>query len=273
MAPMFDPSSILLLLVMVLSGGVRDLASCLSTDAYWKAKGVTVSIESLAHDLEAVKAADVSALIKEMDADDAKDRDAATERIASVGLAALPALEEAAKNGSPEVSARAKVLLERIRAAAKAGSIRRLMAIRTLGERKDAGAMALLRPLLESKEMFEADYARAAIAKIEGKDYSTPAATDAQRAADVALLPARLDVIAQMAPTFEKEFLLDKMLLDAIPMDQNQRNTAHTEAVQGILKVLETVGNIRLYTLTWGFYAAPPGVPGNSILMARTSST
>src|ERR1700733_3132375 len=98
-ATFINPAWILSLLMMVLGGGVRDLASCLSTDAYWKAKGVAVSFEQLSHDLEPVKATDVSKLVADLDADDPKHREAATEKIASVGPAALPELEEAARSG------------------------------------------------------------------------------------------------------------------------------------------------------------------------------
>src|SRR6185437_4684148 len=36
MGAFFDPTAFLGLLLMLIGGGVRDLASCLSTDAYWK---------------------------------------------------------------------------------------------------------------------------------------------------------------------------------------------------------------------------------------------
>src|SRR5437764_8476301 len=54
-------------------------------------------------------------------------------------------------------------------AAPQAAGVRRLMAIRTLGELKKAEALTMLQSLVDSKEPFVADYAKAAIAAIEGK--------------------------------------------------------------------------------------------------------
>ena len=254
--------------MMVLGSGVRDLASCLSTGAYWKAKGVTVSVDGAMHELEAVKPADLSKLIADLDADDVKDREAATTKIAAIGVAALPGLEEAARTGSPEVAARAGVLLAKIRVAGKAASVRRLMAIRTLGEMKDAKAVPVLQPLLNSKDPFEADYARVALAKIEGREIILSSSTDAERAAEVNLLPARLDAVAQVTAWDAGNFSLDVMF-EGVPLDEKQKTLARDGANKDLLGVLETVGDIRLDVVTWGFFAAPPGQPGNSILIAH----
>src|SRR4051812_1355960 len=51
----------------------------------------------------------------------------------------------------------------------KASAVRRLMAIRTLGELKSADAVPSLKSQLESKEMFIAAYAQRALNAIEGK--------------------------------------------------------------------------------------------------------
>jgi len=260
--------SFMMMLMMFLGGGVRDAASLISTQEYWKAKNVTVSYEQLAKELEPVKAADVSKLIGDLDADDAKARDAASAKIAAVGRGALPALADAIKNGSPEVSSRAKSLTAKIRSASRATSVRQLMAIRTLGEMKKPEAVAVLQPLLDSKEMFIADYARAAIAKIQGKQSPAPGAGAVERAADVASMPAKLDLIAQLAPSDEGTFSVSS-IVDQLPMPEAQKAKARDESVNQVLKVLETVGNIRLDLVTAGFYAAPPGQPGNSVVMAR----
>jgi hypothetical protein len=256
------------MLLMLLNGGVRDLAGLVSSDTYWKSKDVTVSIEQLTGELQAVKPVDVSKLIGDLDADDPKARDDAAAKIAAYGAGALPALAEAAKNGSPEVVARANAISAKIRGGAKPAAVRRLMAIRTLGEMKNASALPLLRTLVDSKEMFEADYAKAAIARIEGNAYNSPVATDANRAADVALLPSRLDIVAQIAPQFNGLLPIDK-LIDQAPVPEDQKAKSREEAHGDILKLLETVGNVRLDAITWGFYAAPPGVPGNTVVIAR----
>jgi hypothetical protein len=57
----------------------------------------------------------------------------------------------------------------------KATAVRRLMAIRTLGEQKDPNALPALKKLLGSKELFEDEYARRAVAAIEGRNSSPQA--------------------------------------------------------------------------------------------------
>ncbi|MDB5332123.1 MAG: hypothetical protein JWP03_3274 [Phycisphaerales bacterium] len=261
-------SSVLGLLMMLLGSGVNDLASVLSTDAYWKAKGVTVSVDQLIHELDAVKPADVSKLIDALDADDPKTRDAAAAQIAALGPAALPALEEASKNGPPEVATRCKALAAQVRSSSKAGSVRRLMAIRTLGEMKKQEALPALRGLLDSKEMFVADYANAAIARIEGKPVPATGVTDAERATDLSLLPDKLDLVAQMALRGGGEFSIEK-LIDATPMSDAQKAKSKAESTAGILQVLEMVGNVRVDAVTFGFYAGPPGVPAYGVFVVH----
>ncbi|MDB5303437.1 MAG: hypothetical protein JWM97_986 [Phycisphaerales bacterium] len=261
-------SSVLGLLLMLLGGGVNDLAGVLSTDAYWKAKGVTVSVDQLIHELDPVKPADVSKLIDGLDADDPKVRDAAAAQIAALGPAALPALEEAAKNSAPEVAARAKALAVQVRSSSKAGSVRRLMAIRTLGGMKKKEGLPVLQGLLDSKEMFVADYAKAAIAKIEGKEIPSVGATDAERATDLGLLPAKLDLVAQSALQGGGEFSIEK-IIDNTPMPDAEKAKAKAQSTAVILQVLETVGNVRVDSVTFGFYAGPPGVPAYAVFVVH----
>lgn len=257
-----------MVLLVIASAGVRDLVSCMSTEAYWKAKGVEVSVAQLGRNLQPTKAVDISRLVADLDADDPREREAATTKIAAIGAAALPALEKAMKNGSPEVVTRARVLSARIGAASKATAVRRLMAIRTLGELKDPKGLDLLQPLVESSEMFEADYARAAIAKIQGKSYVQPAASQAMRQAEIGLLPAQIDSVMQVAPGLEGDFSIEKTI-NRLPLDENQKIHVKDEANEKLLELLETVGNVRIDALTWGFNAAPPTKPGNTILIAR----
>ena len=81
-----------------------------------------------------------------------------------------------------------------------AAEVRRLIAIRTLGEMKTVEAVVALNALMESKEPFVADYAQAAIAAIEGKQ-AMRAGIAQDRMTDVWLLPAQCELVAQIAPT------------------------------------------------------------------------
>src|SRR5207253_10196799 len=56
----------------------------------------------------------------------------------------------------------------------QAASVRRLMAIRTLGEMKKDEGLATLQSLVDSKEPFVGDYAKSAIASIQGKPIARP---------------------------------------------------------------------------------------------------
>jgi hypothetical protein len=264
---LFNLPSFVTLFSLILGGG-HDLGSFVAADSYWKSKGVAVSAEQLFHELEPVKAADVSGLIADLDADDPALRQAAAGKIFAFGPAAAPALAETVKSGSAEAAARAAKLLVEIRASNKPASVRRLMAIRMLGELKDRKALPVLRPLLESREMFEADYARRAIAAIEGTPYVPPVATEAERAADVALLPGRLDAIIQLAPTIDGAFTFEK-LMEMVPFEPAQKAQTRDEWRGNLLEMLDTIGNARIDAVTVGFYPAPPGVPGNYMAVFR----
>ena len=74
------------------------------------------------------------------------------------------------------------------------------MAIRALGELNDKSAAAVLTPLLQSKKMFEADYAAAALAALEGKPYVRPQSDAKTRAADLNMLPDKLGLVGQAMP-------------------------------------------------------------------------
>jgi hypothetical protein len=258
-------ATILNVILVLLGGGSNDLVGLVPTGAYWKSKDVTVSLEQLLHDIRPEKVADISRLISDLDADDPKVRNEASAKIAAFGPAALPQLEETAKNGNGEAATRARALIAQIHAASKSVAIRRLMAIRTVGEMKKTEALPALRALLTSQEMFEADYAKSAIARIEGKDAAvshTPSV--AERLADVALLPAKLDMVAQLAPPGGVDGSLDRL-----PIAEQEKSGLLEELTPILLHLLERVGNVRIDSITLGWYAAPPNQPGYGIFIVR----
>src|SRR5689334_11686534 len=140
--------SVLTLFFALLTGGANDLLDFASSDAYWKAKNVTVSVEQLLGEIKPPAAADVSKLIKTLGSGAYAEREDATKKLLASRTAALPDLEKAAQDPDPEVSNRSRMLAERIRLNSKATDVRRLMAIRTLGERKEASSLPALRGLL-----------------------------------------------------------------------------------------------------------------------------
>jgi hypothetical protein len=198
-------------------------------------------------------------------------REQAGKKIVAIGPGALQQLDEAAKDpGDVETATRSKALAEQIRSEAKALSVRRLMAIRTLGEMKNRDAMPALNKLLESKQMFEADYAKVAVAAIEGKPAPSGAAAPADRMKDVNLLPSRIDMVFQLVPTGGPPLSLEKMfdkLLANTPGANPQK--AMEQVYPPILQLADAVGNVRLDSITLGWYMAPSGKPGNAVIIAR----
>jgi hypothetical protein len=153
-------------------------------------------------------------------------------------------------------------------APAHVASVRRLMAIRTLGERKEAQATAPLQSLLDSKEPFVADYAKAALAAIQGQPAGRAAAVAEARMADVWLLPSQIDLVGQAIPTGKA--LSGGDLFGEVPLPPGTNKAELLEKMTTeLLPVVEAVGNVRLAALTIGFYANAPNEPGYAVIVAR----
>ena len=204
-----------LIMLVVMGGPIgNDLLSFVDSQAYWKAKGVDVSVPAMTEQVGGAKA----------DAEDPKVR-----------------------------------------------SIRRLMAIRTLGELKDAQALPTLKKLLKSKEPFVADYSARAVAAITGKTYAPPKAPAAARQRDLGLLPAGCGVVGQammIAPADKTGNLRSKLGDAKLPggMGKDQALEMLTEMV---LKLAEKVGNIRLEAVTIGAASEIGEDSGFAVVVAR----
>jgi len=248
--------------LLVLGGG-NDVLDYMSSDAYWKAKGVQVSLEQLKAELAPVKEADVSALIRQLGNDDAKVRDAASARIEAIGPAALASVKAILDSADPEVATRAKRIVDDLSIAQKATCIRRLMAIRTLGETKRPEAVPALEALLDSKESFVRDYCLAAIAAIGGKPQpgrSVP--THKQLLAETALLPGICDVVVQLALAGKEVRSIDKLLGQLPPVEGLDRAKLATKCVELLLPMVEKIGNVRVDSVTLGICPGQEGAPG-----------
>src|SRR5205085_9006267 len=186
------------LVTFLLGGGAsRDLLDYVPVEAYWEAKKVVVTPDVLLAELQPPPAAgDLGDLVGQLDAADAATRDAAAAKIRALGAAAVPTLQKEADSDDIGVARRARSLISEINAATKPARVRRLMAIRTPGERKERRALDLLKPLTDAQEPFVASYARRAVAQIEGKsggarDAANPLAPPAGLVRnDLWLLPA-----------------------------------------------------------------------------------
>ncbi len=261
------------LLMLLLSGGGwgNDLLDYLPTSAYWKARGVEITVERMTAELAVAEPADLAQLIRDLGAEKHEVREAASAKLRALGPVAIPALKKAAEADDPEVRTRARELLGGLSGGAQANAIRRLMAIRTLGELKKPEAAAALRPLLEAKEPFVADYAARAIAAIEGKAHERAAASREMLWRDLCLLPANCGVVAQMrmpggqTASFEEAL---KAMLPALPGGQDV-GKAVNELTKGVSAVAERVGNLRIEGLTLGVADSVGNEKGFVVVVAR----
>jgi len=242
--------SLVTLITFLLGAGGGDLLDYVPSDTYWKAKEINVTVEALRKELVPTPAADVAGLIAQLDSPDAAVRDAAAAKIRAAGSGAIAALKEATESEIIETARRAKALVQEITADAKPASVRRLMAIRTLGERKERGALDVLRPLLQSKEPFVAEYAARAVAQIEGTPYERPRPDEAMRQ-DLWLLPANVAAVAQYAPRGGLMVPLDRAVanMHIAPAQKQERLQALSEMV---LTLVDKVGDMRVDGVTFG---------------------
>jgi len=249
------PSSMMLLMMLMGGGGGNDLLDFVQTRAYWGLQNVDVSVAAMKAQLAAPKADDVPALIKDLTGDDAAGSSAAAARIRAIGLPALPQLEKAAADaqGKPEQAGVIQKLIGQLYADPKGPAVRRLMAIRTLGELKKRDALPVLQPLLKSKALFEAEYARAAIAAIEGKPFTRPGLPAKQRLKDVWMLPANCGVVAQMTMPPGKPVDFAEALKGAGAMFGGQAPPNILPQLTAMLAAAAgRVGNVRLDAVTIG---------------------
>lgn len=133
--------------------------------------------------------------------------------------------------------------------APKAQAVRRLMAIRTLGELKRPEALDVLKPLLKSKVMFEADYAARAIASIEGKAVPVVAPSDLSN--DAWLMPRGCGIVGQISlSTLVQQDIKAILSLFAPMMGGMDEDRCLQQMTMMIISVAERTGNMRLDGVT-----------------------
>lgn len=273
--------SFLPFMVLVLGVGGQEALDLVDTQAYWQIKGVEIKAESMMAELaeadaggqkkdEAARvqepAVDYDALVQQLGSEEYTERESAQQKLEAAGNDALAALEKGADSDDPEISVRSRRAIEVIRRPAEqqqggrfgqvrpdgpqAAPVRRLMAIRTIGEMKYKEALPLLAKLTESKTPFEADYARQAIAAIKGEPHEGPAPVDAKLlAADVAAMPANALGVMQQRMRPGRLNLREQMAMFA-DMGMADPEEMLLKAMREIIYGVEQVGNLRLEAVT-----------------------
>ena len=245
----------LVALIILLNGARTDLLDVLSTRAYWQAKQVTVTLEQLERDAgpdERIEAID--ALVDDLGAAEFKTRVRAKEKLAGMGPSILPQLQGALTSKNPEVRAVAGEISRQFESKAKERTVRRLMAIRTLGERREKEALPLLRSMEESKEMFVGEYAQRAVAQIEGRPWESPDRSGVIKN-DYLLLPQHTGIVGQTTGLTTVPVTLERLYglmpgVAAVGGGMPSQEDAVRKATAAMLPLLERIGNVRIDGLT-----------------------
>jgi hypothetical protein len=132
-------------------------------------------------------------------------------------------------------------------------AVRKLMCIRTLGELKDAGAAPSLKPLLESKEMFVAEYAQAALDAIDGKVPNKTSGVPPDRMKqDLYMLPEHIGAVGQVKFAPGKAMTLPKPKEGEENAAGGDMRSGVEQMVNSLLYVAEMTGDIRVDGVTIG---------------------
>jgi hypothetical protein len=237
----------------------NDLLDHLPTEAYWKAKGVAVSGEAMLAQLQdESEAIDTRRFIRELGAAEFETREKATQALINAGSAVANEVRQAMLSEDPEVSTRAKRIARLLQQAAGEAQVRRLMAVRALGELRFAPAEAVLKKFAieQPGQTMLAHYAQRALQQIQqpGPDRQTvqrQLPSPEQRLSDVALLPASSVGVLQIALHERLKMPLEPGI-DFKPFF-GRGIPADTRAPTYLAKLIalaDTVGNVRLDSLS-----------------------
>jgi len=259
------------LLVALMGNGGNHLLDYASSELYWKSKGVAVGIESMLAELKPADKVDAAELIRQLASPDPEVRQQAAKGILQKGKETIPQLQEATRAADPQLAAAAKNLIAELSLSGKAAEVRRLMAIRTLGEIKRAEAMPTLKSLADSKDVFVAEYARRAIASIEGKAYEIALPAVELRRTDAMLLPAECRAVLQQSAAGAQTMSFDRLVNDLDVPAEMQLNKAEIieKITSQVISIAEQTGDVRIDTITVGVSGDIGGNAGFVVAVVR----
>ncbi len=252
--------------------GTGDGLEFVDPVVYWQIKNVEITADNMIAELneadpneppaEKPPLVDYDAIVQQLGSDAFADREAAQKKLEEAGQQALPALEKGTESDDPEISVRSQRAIHNIQQAMQQQqmqgirppqppgpqhkAIRRLMAIRTIGEKKYRQALPLLEQLTNSPTLFEAEYARRAIAQINDKPFELPQLDQRLLAADVAAMPANTLAIMQSRTARQPQKLDLRNLIFAFDAPAD----VYEQMMRGLISTLETTGNYRIDSIT-----------------------
>lgn len=234
-----------------LFGAGNDLLDYIPAEAYWKLKAVPLKFETMADEVRLADPAAAVNLAKVFENASGADRDRLALALIDQGEAARTVLDRLARSPDPDLARRATACLIAIDKEPKERSVRRLMAIRTLGALGRKEAIPLLEPLLGSTEPFVAAYAAEAIASLDGKPpLMRPFPLEMKN--DIWRLPADCRAVAQIAPRVAGPELADRVLAAMnIPAGVDR-----ADAIDGLtftlVQIADRFGDMRFDGITLG---------------------
>jgi len=266
----FDVSPLLCFLIFfnIGGGGGNHLLDYIPSDYYWKSKNIEMTADTMLLQLQPPPAQDVSRLIDKLSADNPDERVAAARKLQAIGGPALSQLQTASQSEDPGVATLAATLISQINTASKPTTVRRLMAIRALGEMKNADALPMLDKLVGSKEPMVGEYASRSVAQIQDKPAPQANSTLlAGRRDDLAILPATSGAVGQASANTDF-FPHDQIakFIDSIKLPQRgvpgpggqgvviqnaERDRVCEQLMRTLLYIAETNGDIRFDAMTW----------------------
>lgn len=261
-------TSLLALLLFILGGGGADLLDYVPTDVFWRDQNVAMTVDNMALALKTDSVADASDAISNLGAADPQTRLAAVDKIMKLGPGVIRQLRESESNPSAEIAQRAHALAVELAILKKKSDVRRLMAIRALGEIKDPRGLPTLKSLADSKDDFVADYVRSAIAAINGESTTQPVGSQlsgtrlagAQPAgtqpdvvnSDIWLLPATCRAVMQVRPRGHGPIDLRRAATQLLVRSNQTPEQVIDQMGRMVLAIAERVGNVRVKSLTAG---------------------
>ncbi len=260
-------------IIMFIASGnpANELLDFIDTGTYWKSKQVVLSVETMIDELGAEGPVEnIDELIRQLGADDYQTRESAHRKLVAAGSAALPQLKKATGSDDLEVATRAKKIIDSLTSGGGDVSVRRLMAIRTLGELKDARAVPALKKLLKSERPFEADYAQLAIANIQNKPLKQDGPTAEELRKDIWLLPGNCGLVAHMRTTRGTPLVISEVLKTLPPeMKTKDMEQAAGKLTEVLVSFAEMTGNMRLDAVTFGLSDNIGNKTGFGIVIGR----
>ena len=198
-------------------------------------------------------AVDVSKSIAKLGSEKFADRENAYVELKRAGGAVLPQLIKAAEAAKdPEVRQRLNQLVGEIKQLNAGRDTLQMAALKTIQQRKYKELLPEVKKLTKHTDRLVAEYARETVAKLEGKPYKRPAPSDADLAADLALIPGDVGTLAQVRPPRSKPGDLFKSIKALAGLGFPGGADIEAQIKKEIIKAAFRLGNIRFESMVMG---------------------